>query len=206
MKKSFLAGMAILLPITITIWVIDFFFNLLTGPFLFLGRAFLNQHGLIPADHPVLLFGTRVIILIILFISTLGLGYFAQKFIFHILISKFRKLMKRIPFIKTIYRVSEQTLDSFLSEKKNPFSTVVSFKFPNDATQTLAFLTGKSTHSITEKNPKMTEVVFVPTAPHPISGFLLFAPENMISKVDISSEDVFKILLSCGTFDPSHKE
>lgn len=205
MKKNFLAGIAILLPIAITVWIVDFFFNLLTGPFLFAAKLVISDFGFIPDDHPFWIFISRIAILLILVVVTFILGFFAQKFFFGYLISKVRRLMKRIPIIKTIYQVAEQTIDSFLNEKKNPFSEVVSFSFPNSEVKCLSFLTGKSAKQITDKHPELTEVVFVPTAPHPISGFLLFAPKNAIAKVDIDPEDAFKILFSCGTFDPKDK-
>jgi uncharacterized membrane protein len=203
MKKSFLTGIAILLPIAITIWVIDFFFNLLTKPFLFIAQSVLDDFGLIPDDHPVFLFIARIGILCLLVVVTLGLGYVAQKFFFSYIIDQVRKFLKRIPIIKTVYQITEQTIDSFISNKKNPFSEVVTIQFPGSETTTIAFLTGQTSKKIVEKAPKFDQAVFVPTAPHPISGFLLFAPKEAICKVDIDPEDAFKILFSCGTFDPS---
>ncbi len=206
MKKSFFTGIAILLPIAITIWFVNFFFDLLTKPFMFIVQSLFMNFGLASDDHPILLFIARIGILLLLLLVTLILGYVAQKFFFRYLIGSFQKMVKKIPIIKTIYQITEQTIDSVFSEKKNPFSQVVSVQFPSESVHCLGFLTASTSKSILKNNPNLTEVVFVPTAPHPISGFLIFTPKNTISTVDISPEDAFKILLSCGTFSPSSEK
>lgn len=203
MKKSFLAGMIILLPIAITIWIINFFFQLLTHPFLFIAKSVLNDCGLFADDHPIWLFIARIGILIALVIVTLILGFIGQKFVFNYLINQFRKILNKIPIVKTIYQVSHQTLESLFKQTKNPFSKVVTFSFPNQETKTIAFLTGDSTKRITDKHPELDQAIFVPTAPHPVSGFLLFAPKNSITPIEITPEEAFKILFSCGSYDPN---
>lgn len=201
-KKSFLTGLAILSPIAITVWIINFFFDLLTKPFMFVAQAIIQDFGLLPDDHPFWLFLARISILVLLFVICIIAGYIGQKIFFSYLIEKFKNFLKKIPVVNTLYKVIEQTVDSFLNEKKNPFNHVVFLNFPGKDSKTIGFWTGKTPKKILEKDPDATEAVFVPTAPHPISGFLLFFPKDQIRHVELTGEDAFKILLSCGSYNP----
>ena len=205
MRKFFLTGMAILLPMAITFWIIDFFFNLLTKPFLSLAGSILDDFGIETVDHPIGLFFARVGILLFLFFFTMLLGYIAQKYFFKFILNSFQNFLKKIPIVKSVYQIVEQTTNSLIAEKKNPFSHVVTAQFPKSDSYTLAFLTGESSPIITKEKPDATEAVFIPTAPHPISGFLLFLPKTSITPIEMKSEDAFKILFSCGSYNPSDK-
>jgi uncharacterized membrane protein len=50
--------------------------------------------------------------------------------------------------------------------------------------------------------PQADLAVFISTAPHPMSGYLLFVPKEMAHHVDVSVEDAFKYLISCGVIHP----
>ncbi len=202
LKKSFFTGIAILLPIAITIWIIDFFFELLTKPFLFIAKSVLLDFGMISENHPTWLFIARIGILASILLICLLLGFIAQKFFFKYVISSIQQFLRKIPIIKTVYQITEQTLESFLNQNKNPFSNVVTINFPDENSKSIAFLTGSATKEMLSKNPKHEKAVFVPTAPHPISGFLLFIPAESVTPIEISSEDAFKILFSCGSYEP----
>lgn len=204
MKKHLLTGIMILLPIEVTIWIVNFCFDLLTKPFLFIGSLVIERYGLQPVDHPGLLLLARFVILILLFFFTILLGWVAQKIVFRYFISLFHKLIRKIPFVKFVHQIVEQTLKSLFSNKKNPFSQVVALKFPNDETTTLAFHTGDAPKILNPNSNDSLASIFVPTAPHPMSGFLLLASKDKIKKLDVTSEDVFKILFSCGTYDPEN--
>ena len=204
MRKHLLTGIIILLPIAVTIWIVNFCFDLLTKPFLFIGSIAIEHYGLLPGDHPGLLLLARFVILILLFVCTLFLGWVAQKFFFHYFISLFQRTIRRIPIVKFVYQMVEETLKSLFSNKKNPFSEVVALKFPNDNTTTLAFNTGDAPKILNPNSNDPLATVFVPTAPHPMSGFLLLASKDKIKKLDVTPEDVFKILFSCGTYDPEN--
>jgi uncharacterized membrane protein len=47
-----------------------------------------------------------------------------------------------------------------------------------------------------------TIAVFVPTAPNPTSGALLFLPESSVLPTAMSTEEAFKIVLSGGVILP----
>lgn len=201
-KRYFLAGIATLLPIAITAWIVTFFFDLLTHPFTFLAQALVDDLGLIPDDHPVILFLARLLILIALLLLCLVAGYVGQKFLFRYFMSSLESVLKRIPLVNTIYRLTEQTIGSFVSDNSNPFQKPVIVEFPLKNSFALGFHTGKALPMIQKIKPEVKDVVFIPTSPHPISGFLLLLSDNQHRPLTMTAEEAFKVLLSCGSYAP----
>ena len=75
--------------------------------------------------------------------------------------------------------------------------------FPNDETYAVGFVTGDTPEVLKEGSLPLTDfAIFVPTAPHPMSGYVLLAPKKIVRHVDVSVEDAFKFLISCGVIHP----
>ena len=49
-----------------------------------------------------------------------------------------------------------------------------------------------------------TIAVFIPTAPNPTSGALLFLPESAVLHTDMTTEEAFKVVLSGGVIAPEN--
>lgn len=216
MKKSLFSGLILLLPITITLVILIFIIDLLTNPFvshvqhflLFFGASWevdLSQH------QTLLLLVSRLIILLLIFTGIILLGFLANKLFFHWMMKLFHKIVLKIPFINTIYKVCRDIIETIFSGKKTFFSRVVLTPFPSDESHTLGLVTGNAPEVIqkvaTTQNPVPSEVVktiFVPTSPHPISGFLFFIKNKHLQSLDLTIEESFKFLISCGIYTPSN--
>ena len=112
----------------------------------------------------------------------------------------------KIPIIKTIYRISREISASvFSNEKKNLFKGTVAVPFPHEKCRALGLLSGEPPHQVQEKQ-KDLQSVFIPTAPHPVSGFLVMYNQNEIQNTNIETEDLFKFLLSCGLYHPGEEK
>lgn len=204
MKKYILSGLIILLPIAITIWIARFFFDILTTPFMGLIELTLDQQGIATAGHPGLVFACRLLILILIFFLIFLIGFVAQRLFFNWLIKLADRLFMRIPVIKSIYKIAVEIIKSLLSPGAKPFKKTVMLDFPDKDSKALGFYTGDVPEQVAKGDNLKT--IFLPTAPHPISGFLLISPEKALKDVDISIEDVFKILVSCGTYRPGEDQ
>ena len=103
MKKYFITGLVILLPLTLTILIVAFVVNFLTKPFMGLVVKILTQtrvqqlHTHILSSEQIIRYGSQIIILIGLFLFTLVLGIFARWFIFKALIKISDKVLHKIP-------------------------------------------------------------------------------------------------------------
>jgi uncharacterized membrane protein len=199
MKRAFFTGLIIFLPIAITFFIIRFFLDLLTEPFIGIFQGVLNNHSNHPGPYLVL---ARLIIVALLFFFTLILGYFTQKFFFDYLVKLMHRSLEKIPFIKLIYKLTQEVVKSLFNLDKPPFKKTVLLNFPHLKAKVIALLTGEAPKAAQKITTTPLYAIFVPTAPHPISGFVLLVKEEDFKEVDISTEDVFKFLISCGMYEP----
>ncbi len=207
MKKYLLTGLITLLPIALTLMIVHYLFNLLTTPFvqpvesLLLAYEKTNDFQILHYDALVL-FISRVIALFLLFGLILLLGYLGRKFFFHSTLHWTNQLFLRIPIIKTIYRISKDVTKAFFSPSGKTFKQTVLVPFPYPDAYALGFVTGDIPPSFKAVLPDVDVAVFVPTAPHPLSGFILMTSQKQLTPTDITTEEAFKFLVSCGVIHP----
>jgi uncharacterized membrane protein len=91
------------------------------------------------------------------------------------------------------------------AEGTKTFQKAVLIPFPSFESYSLGFLTGDAPAICKKAVPGIDQSVFIPTAPHPLSGYMLFSPKKNIIELDVSIEDAFKFLLSCGSVHPGEK-
>ncbi|NGX50224.1 MAG: hypothetical protein K1060chlam2_00065 [Chlamydiae bacterium] len=205
MKKTFLAGLAILLPIAVTFFIIFFIVDFVTAPFVGIVEDLITEHGATElAEHHyyLLLFISRIIVLILCFLFVLLLGFFGRRIFFSWFINLTDRIFYKIPIIKTIYKISREVSNSFLKKgDETLFKGTVAVPFPHTRSEAFGLLSGTPPKAVTEKKEGL-QTVFIPTAPHPISGFLLMYKEEEIKHTDIETEELLKFLLSCGVYKP----
>ncbi len=207
MKKYFFTGFIALLPLTLTYIIASWLFNLFTAPLAGVTEAIIlgyeKQLGLSLEHHDTLvLFLSRVFALILLFILIIFLGFCGQKFLINIFLKIPEKLFSHIPFVRTIFRISNDITKAVFSDSKKTFKETVLLPFPHEDALAIGFVTGDTPPLLKEGKPQTDFVVFVPTAPHPMSGFVLLVPKKIVRPVDVSVEDAFKFLISCGVIHP----
>jgi len=99
MKKYFITGLVILLPLTLTVLIVAFVVNFLTKPFMGLVIKILSQTRIHQFHPHMLKYGSQIIILLGLFVLTIILGIFARWFIFKALIKCSDKILHKIPLV-----------------------------------------------------------------------------------------------------------
>lgn len=203
MRKHFLTGLVFLLPIAISIlifvWVLDF----LTGPFMPLAELCLSHLF----QNPTLtLLASRVLVALFLIFLTITVGFLARKYIAAKALALVHRLFARIPYLRTIYSFSKEITSTMLSSDAPTFSKSVLIPFPQENSLALGLAVEKVPEALQKSGVDVELSVFVPTAPHPISGFLLLSSQKQTVKVDMTTEEVLKFLISCGTVPPEAKE
>ena len=109
------------------------------------------------------------------------------------------QIMSRIPLIKTIYKVSRDIFSAlFSSDGKKAFKYPVIVPFPFSPSYSLGLQAGEVAEEIQSKVQEPLTSIFMPTAPHPISGFLVFVPLKDAHKIAMTTEESVKFLVSCG--------
>jgi uncharacterized membrane protein len=207
MKKYFFTGFITLLPIALTIIIISWLFNLFTAPLAGITEAVILAYekklGLSLANHEALvLFLSRVFALILLLILILFLGFCGQKFLINVFFKIPERLFAHIPLVRTIFRLSNDITKAMFQENKKTFKETVLLPFPHHDALAIGFVTGETPLVFREDKPHTDLAIFVPTAPHPMSGFVLLTPKKIVLPVDVSVEDAFKFLISCGVIHP----
>ncbi|CCB88792.1 DUF502 domain-containing protein [Simkania negevensis] len=214
MKKTFIAGLATLLPITITIVVVVFVIDLLTAPFTGFVEEMISFYGgqIAEEHHYLLVVISRLIVLVLFVVLIFILGILGRRIFFSWFLKLTNRLLTKIPIVKTIYRISlDITKNVFSEEGKKLFKGTVLVPFPHQKTHAIGLLSGDPPSEVAKNtDPRVKDTtfqsIFVPTAPHPISGFLLMYSDKEVKTVDIETEDLFKFLLSCGIFQPGKKD
>ncbi|MCH9616740.1 MAG: hypothetical protein SP4CHLAM5_02470 [Chlamydiia bacterium] len=212
MKKNLLSGLALLLPLAVTVFIFVFLVDLLTTPFLENVKDIIKFFSVNYVDFDLhstsLILLSRFIILILLFFGVFLLGFLGKRIFFHFFVKMFHSWMMKIPLINKIYKGARDIIMALLSEDKKIFSRVVAVPFPNEHSKALGLVTGNAPfklHSDQEADvttERTLKSVFVATSPHPLSGFLLLTEERYLTRIDFSVEDAFKYLISCGVFVP----
>ena len=210
MKKYFFTGFIALLPIALTIIIAEWLFNLFTAPLAGITEWMIlnyeKQIGLNLVPHETLvLFLSRVFAFIFLMIFIFFLGFCGQKFLSKYFTKFTDHLFSRIPLVRTIYRLSRDITKAIFSDSQKTFKETVLVPFPHSEALAIGFVTGETPTVFKEEKPLTELAVFVPTSPHPMSGFILLMPKSLALPVDVTVEDAFKYLISAGVLHPGEK-
>ncbi|HJO76399.1 MAG TPA: DUF502 domain-containing protein, partial [Pelagibacteraceae bacterium] len=184
LRNNFIAGVVVLIPIGITIYLTLFIIKISSK---ILPKE-LNPNHYLPYNIP----GVEIIISIILitFIGWLSLSIIGKK-----LLEIFNNILKRIPILRTIYSAFEQMLDMFTKGDKNK-KNVVLVEYPRKGSWAVGFATKENESEISRKSKQNLVNVFVPTTPNPTSGFLLMFPKEEVIYLDMSFEEASRFIVS----------
>tara|TARA_B100001123_G_C15105079_1_gene945129 strand:- start:438 stop:1052 length:615 start_codon:yes stop_codon:yes gene_type:complete len=189
-RNYFIAGVVVLIPIGITIYLTIFVISVSSK---ILPKE-INPNHYLPYNIP----GLEIIISIV-FITLIG--WLSLSFLGKRLLDIFNNILKKIPILRTIYSAIGQMTESFTSkdkEKKN----VVLVEYPRKGSWAVGFATKDNTGEISDKTKRELVNVFVPTTPNPTSGFLLMFPKEEVIYLDLTFEEASKFIVSAGTSNP----
>ena len=189
-RNNFIAGVVVLIPIGITIYLTLFLISISAK---ILPKE-INPNHYLPYNIP----GLEIIIS--LFLITL-IGWLSLSFIGKRLLILFNKILKKIPILRTIYSAIGQMMETF-TKKEGDKKNVVLVEYPRKGTWAVGFATKENSGEITRKTNKKLINVFVPTTPNPTSGFLLLFPKEDVIYLDLTFEEASKFIVSAGTSNP----
>ncbi len=189
-RNYFIAGVVILIPIGITVYVTIFFVSISSK---ILPKE-INPNYYLPYNIP----GVEIIISLILI--TL-IGWLSLSFIGKSLLNLFNNVLKKIPILRTIYSALGQMTETFTKTDKGK-KNVVLVEYPRKGSWAVGFATKENSGEISNKTKKNLINVFVPTTPNPTSGFLLMFPKEEVIYLDLTFEEASKFIVSAGTSNP----
>ena len=191
-RNYFIAGVVVLIPIGITVYLTIFFISISSK---ILPKE-ININNYLPYDIPGVEIVTAVILITL--IGWLSLSFLGKK-----LLNLLNSILKKIPILRTIYSAIGQMTETFTKTDKGK-KNVVLVEYPRKGSWAVGFATKENTGEITKKTNKKLINVFVPTTPNPTSGFLLMFPEDEIIYLDLTFEEASKFIVSAGTSNPKN--
>ena len=187
LRNNFIAGVVVLIPIGITLYLTLFIIKLSTN----LIPKEINPNNYLPFDIP----GLEILLALILitFVGWISLSFLGKKFF-----EFFNSILKKIPILRTIYSAIGQMTESFTKNDKDQ-SSVVLLEYPRKGGWAVGFATKENKGVISNKVKEELINVFLPTTPNPTSGFLLMVPKKELIYLDVSFEQASKFIVSAGT-------
>lgn len=196
MRKYFVTGLLVLVPLAITLWVL----NLIIGT---LDQSVL----LLPARwRPAVLIGLDIpgmgALITVLFVFLVGL--LTRNFIGNQIVLLWEKALTRIPIVSSIYSSVKQVSDTLFSSSGNAFRKAMLVQYPREGSWTIAFLTGTPGGDVKNHLAGDYISVYVPTTPNPTSGFFLMMPRADAIELDMSVDEALKYIVSMGVVAPEY--
>ena len=193
-RKYFVSGLVVFLPVTLTIYLFVWMLNFTDGLLgKYLEPYFAERFGFYFRGISILAGMT-----IIFFIGFIVTNYFGRK-----IYAFFERLLTKIPFFKQVYpAIKEMALFLFARDRLSSFKKVVLLEYPRKGIYAFGFITNDSSPQICEKTQTELYNVFVPSAPGPLTGFVMFVPKDDVIMTDIKVEDAAKFIVSGGVLNP----
>ncbi|MDX9716966.1 DUF502 domain-containing protein [Thauera sp. AutoDN2] len=198
MKKYFITGLLIWIPLTITFMVLAWIVSSLDAILLWLPEQY-HPRKYIGFDLPGT--GVAASLLIVFFTGLVAANVLGQK-----IVQLWEALLARIPVVKSIYYSVKQVSDTLFSSNGQAFRKALLVQYPRHGTWTIAFLTGKPGGDAANHLQGDYVSVYVPTTPNPTSGFFLMLPRIDVIELDMSVDEALKYIISMGVVAPPSRK
>ena len=194
MRKYFITGLLILVPLAITLWVLNLIVGTMDKSLLLLPMSW-RPEAVIGFAIPGL--GT-ILTLLIIFLT----GLATRNFIGNRVVSLWEAVLQRIPVFNTIYSSVKQVSDTLFSSSGNAFRKALLVEYPRKGSWTIAFMTGVPGGDVRNHLVGDYVSVYVPTTPNPTSGFFLMVPRADTIELDMNVDEALKYIVSMGVVTP----
>lgn len=196
-RRYFIAGLLITLPVFITIYFLFISFRFIDGVCGGVINYFLKKE---------LGFSLPGIGIILGILTVLVVGFLATRFLGKRIFPAIEKWFLKFPFIRQIYPPAKQIVNFLLSKEKPAFKKVVLVEYPSKGIWSVGFITSESFKEAKEKIGKELLHIFIASTPSPFTGYFILIPKDAVKFLDISVEDGIKLIVSGGILTPGLKK
>ena len=195
MKKYFITGLLIWIPLVITIWVLKLVVDMLDQSLLLLPLA-LRTESWLGIHIP----GLGVLLTLLIVFLT---GAFTANLIGQRLVHFWHEILHRIPVVSSIYSSVKQVSDTLFSSSGEAFRKALLVQWPRQDMWTIAFLTGTPGGDVTQHLQGDFVSVYVPTTPNPTGGYFVMMRREDVIELDMSVDTALKYVISMGVVAPN---
>jgi uncharacterized membrane protein len=195
-KRYFITGLLIWIPLSITFTMLAWIVNTLDGWIVPLLPTHLQPQVILGFNIPGL--GVVLCVFILFSSGVIGANVLGQR-----LVRLWEALLARIPVVKSIYYSVKQVSDTLFSSSGQAFRKALLVQYPRQGSWTIAFLTGTPGGNVSQHLEGEYVSVYVPTTPNPTSGFFLMLPVTDTIELDMSVDEALKYIISMGVVAPA---
>lgn len=189
LRRQFLAGVLVVVPLILTYVVLRFLFEALDGILSPLLLKLLGIH--IPG------LGILATLLLIFLV-----GIFTTNVIGSTLVKYWDKLLARTPIIRVFYLAAKQLIEAVTVPNIKAFKEVVMIEYPRRGIFVIGFATTQTKLITADKGERRLIGVYIPSTPTPMTGAIVFLPEEEVVSLDMPVEDGIKLIVSGGIVAP----
>jgi uncharacterized membrane protein len=193
-KKYFITGLLIWIPLAITFMVLAWIVNTLDQIILLLPSG-MHPREAFGFNIPGL--GVVMTVLIVLVTGLIAANVLGQK-----LVQIWEAMLSRIPVVKSIYYSVKQVSDTLFSGSGVAFRKVLLVRYPHPEAWAVAFQTGHPARDVADMLPEEHVGVFIPTTPSPVNGFFFFVRRADVIELDMNVDEALKYIVSMGVVAP----
>jgi len=197
LKTYLLTGLIVVVPITITIYIIQALIGVMDAFLSFLPKDY----------HPDTLLGFHLpgLGLVLVTILVFLVGLMTHNYVGNKVIQWGELLVGRIPVVRNIYLAIKQFTEAIFSNSGSHFKQVVMLEFPRLGLYSLGFVAGQAKGELESKAKAGQPVlnVFIPCTPNPTTGYFVLVPEKDLIVLDMTVEEAFKLIISGGLVSPN---
>ena len=193
-RKWLFAGLLVLVPLAITIWVLNWVVVTLDQTLQILPG---NWHPDKLLGFHIPGFGVLLALFIVLTIGAIASNFFGKK-----LVSVWDLMLNRIPIVRSIYSSVKQVSDTLFSENGNAFRKALLVQWPREGVWTIAFLTGAPGGDVVNHLVDDYISVYVPTTPNPTGGYFVMLKRSDCIELKMSVDEALTYVISMGVVVP----
>lgn len=191
LRNTLLAGLVILIPLVITIWVLNLAYHFIAGV----------SAPLLLALHIPVIPGLPFLITLLML---LGVGFMATNVWGRLILATGDRLILKLPLVGGIYAGIRQVIDSIKNlNKTGRDKRVVYVPYPAEGSYILAFATGEFHDPALGVD--MTWVL-LPTAPNPMTALIVAIETTRLINSELTLEEATKLIVSGGVMIPARFE
>ncbi|OAM52215.1 hypothetical protein A7981_01620 [Methylovorus sp. MM2] len=194
MRSYFITGLLVLVPLSITVWVLSTLIGVMDQSLLLLPVGWRPEAQFGRAIPGI---GAILTLLIIFVTGLVATNFFGKR-----LIQFWEALLARVPVVKSIYYSVKQVSDTLFSDSGQAFRKALLIQYPRHGSWTIAFMTGQPGGDVANHLEGDYVSVYIPTTPNPTSGFFLMMPKADVIELDMSVDEALKYIISMGVVTP----
>jgi len=202
LRRTFVQGILLLLPLAITFVVLRWLFLSITGLTAPVVESTLRGAGstiveseLFPYLSPLL--GVVITIALVLAVGLVGGNYVGKR-----AWAFFEQLVLKLPLVRWFYGSVRQLMDAFGAGGSGAFREVVYVEYPRRGVWCLGFVTASAGGRLPDGLDHEPVFVYLPTTPNPTSGYTILVARDDLVAAGMTVDEGIKLIVSGGFIAP----